>query len=77
MNSNLPNTSLTRLPNRDTISNLIKNKASMKTVFDKFFTNKSGDTHNTSTSATGSSNWNGAVNLNAFAYMKANLGPFS
>ena len=76
MNSNLPNTTLTSLPNRDYVGNLIKNKANMKNTFDKFFTNTSGDTH-VSSDATGSSNWENATNLNAFAYMRANLGPFN
>ena len=76
MNSNLPDTTLTSLPNRDYVGNLIKNKANMKNTFDKFFTNTSGDTH-VSSDATGSSNWENATNLNAFAYMRANLGPFN
>lgn len=80
MNSNLPNTTLTRLPNRDTIGNLIKTKIDMKNAFDKFFSNTTGDAHNTSSTASGQGQvWNNAntKNLNAFAYMRANLGPFA
>lgn len=64
-------------PTRSNLSNLIQN-SKVKSVFNKFFTNSaaSNETHNTSASATGASNWESATNLNAFAYMKANLGIF-
>ena len=61
------------MPTRSNLSNLIQN-SKVKSVFNKFFTNSEVDneTHNTSASADGSGNWASAVNLNAFAYMRAN-----
>ena len=61
------------MPTRSNLSNLIQN-SKVKSVFNKFFTNSTADdeTHNTSASADGSSNWASAANLNAFAYMRAN-----
>ena len=61
------------MPTRSNLSNLIQN-SKVKSVFNKFFTNSeaSDETHNTSASADGSSNWTSAANLNAFAYMRAN-----
>jgi len=62
------------MPTRSNLSNLIQ-KETVKSVFNKFFTNSSNtsdESHNTSASADGSSNWSSAVNLNAFAYMRTN-----
>lgn len=61
------------MPTRNNLSTLIQN-SKVKSVFDKFFTNSStsDESHNTSESATGSNNWESAVNLNAFAYMRTN-----
>ena len=61
------------MPTRSNLSNLIQ-KETVKSVFNKFFTNStvSDETHNTSASADGSGDWTSAVNLNAFAYMRTN-----
>jgi hypothetical protein len=61
------------MPTRSNLNSLIQ-KETVKSVFNKFFTNStvSDETHNTSASADGSSNWASAVNLNAFAYMRTN-----
>ena len=61
-------------PTRSNLASLIQ-KETVKSVFNKFFTNSSNtsdESHNTSASADGSSNWASAVNLNAFAYMRTN-----
>lgn len=61
-------------PTRSNLASLIQ-KETVKSVFNKFFTNSSNasdESHNTSTSAIGASNWESATNLNAFAYMKTN-----
>ena len=62
------------MPTRSNLASLIQ-KETVKSVFNKFFTNSSNtsdESHNTSASADGSSNWSSAVNLNAFAYMRTN-----
>ena len=61
------------MPTRSNLTSLIQ-KETVKSVFNKFYTNStvSDETHNTSASADGSGDWTSAVNLNAFAYMRTN-----
>ena len=66
-------------PTRSNLSNLIQNQK-VKSVLSKFFTNVSNtsdESHNTSSSAIGTSNFDNDTNLNAFAYMNANNGIFN
>lgn len=66
------NVTLSQIPQRNYMQSAITNN-NVKNVFKKFFTNTSGDDHTTDTSRT----WSQGSNLNAFAYMKANMGPFN
>lgn len=63
------------IPSRDSIESSLRN-STVKSVFKKFFTNTSGDDHTTAQN-TGVNGWESSTNLNAFAYMRANLGVFN
>ena len=57
-------------PTRSNLTTLISNDR-VKSIFNKFFTNSSGDAHAASNPSS-ISNWESASNLNAFAYMQSN-----
>lgn len=59
------------IPTRSNLSNLINNDK-IKNIFNKFFSNSSGDNHAASNPSSMNTNWEGSSNLNAFAYMKSN-----